>query len=91
MAASKSYAVSLSTAAALATNESRFPMQVRICPAAKIYVGGANVSTSNGLPVAANAILEWTLSDQEVLYGIADTGTVDVRVLLASGADRVGV
>ena len=84
-------AVSLSTVALLVENESNDRVDCVITPAAKIYVGGAGVTTVLGTPVLTNVPFHWTLAPKESLYGIADTGTVDVRVLVAAGADLTGV
>lgn len=51
---------------------------------ATVYVGGSDVTTSNGVPVAASS---WgpsiDLDGAEGVYGIVASGTVDVRVLEA--------
>lgn len=48
---------------------------------ATVYVGGSDVTTANGLPVAASA---WgpgvDLDPGEAWYGIVASGTVEVRV-----------
>jgi hypothetical protein len=46
---------------------------------ATIYVGGANVTTSNGLPVAPGASLG--VGARAEVYGIVASGTVEARVL----------
>lgn len=49
--------------------------------AATVYVGGADVTTSNGYPLAAGAQLTADLTEGDALYGRVATGTVEVRVL----------
>lgn len=50
--------------------------------AVTVYVGGSNVSTTNGAPVAANS---WSpgidLSSGDNVYAIVAAGTAEVRVL----------
>lgn len=53
--------------------------------ASTLYLGGSNVTTSTGVPVAANS---WGpalggILTEDALYGIVTSGTVDVRVLEA--------
>jgi hypothetical protein len=52
--------------------------------ASTVYVGGSDVTTSNGVPVAAGS---WgpsiSLDGPERVYGIVASGTVEVRVLEA--------
>jgi len=50
--------------------------------ASTIYVGGSDVTTSNGVPIAAGASLAVNELDvAERLYGIVASGTVEARVL----------
>ena len=44
-----------------------------------IYVGGADVTTANGMPVLNGEVLTWSLEPGDDLYAIA-AGTVAVRV-----------
>lgn len=52
--------------------------------AVTVYMGGSNVTTANGVPVAANS---WApgvdLSGADAVYGIVASGTAEVRVLEA--------
>jgi hypothetical protein len=50
--------------------------------AATVYIGGADVTTANGYPVAATSYgpgFDFSISDQ--LYGIVAAATSEVRVL----------
>ena len=49
--------------------------------AAIVYLGGSDVTTSNGVPLAAGASVPVGLNGGEVLYGRVASGTVEVRVL----------
>lgn len=82
-----SAAVSVATTAtALHAAESagsdRVPLVVANVGAATIYVGGSDVTTSNGVPIAAGASLTVNeLAPGEVLFGIVAASTVEARVL----------
>lgn len=58
-------------------------IEVQNVGASTVYVGGSDVTTSNGFPVAAGAA--WyppqPLAAGERVYGIVASGTVEVRVL----------
>ena len=45
-----------------------------------VYVGGNDVTTSSGWPVAAGAAVTFDIG-RAALYGIVATGTCDVRVM----------
>jgi len=49
-----------------------------------VFVGGANVSTSNGLKLDANAVVEIYLDGAETLYAIVNTGSHSLAVLSPS-------
>ena len=46
-----------------------------------IYVGGADVSTANGIPVTALATLALDLISGEKVYAVAASGTPSIRIL----------
>jgi hypothetical protein len=48
---------------------------------ATIYVGGSDVTTSNGIPIEVGSSLGMDVTVTETLYGIAASGTHNVRVL----------
>lgn len=51
-----------------------------------VYVGGADVTTANGIPVASGSTLELgKLDGAERPYGIVASGTQAVRVLTTGG------
>jgi hypothetical protein len=52
---------------------------------ATVYVGGADVTTANGFPLAAGASVSVDLNSGDLLYGIVAASTQAVNVL------RVGV
>lgn len=58
-------------------------IEVQNVGASTVYVGGSDVTTANGYPVAAGA--SWyppqPLAAGERVYGIVASGTVEVRVL----------
>jgi hypothetical protein len=47
-----------------------------------IFIGAANVTTSNGYKLNSGASLTLMVGDHEALYAICATGTVDVSVLV---------
>ncbi len=51
--------------------------------AAPIFVGGASVTPSNGIPVAAGVVYTWptTLIQGEQLYAIANTATTTITLV----------
>ena len=46
-----------------------------------IYIGGSNVTTSNGYKLDNGDKLSLIIGDREALYGIASSGTHNVGVL----------
>lgn len=48
---------------------------------ASVYLGGPDVDTTDGFPLAASAVQEVLVDSGEILYGIMATGTQDVNVL----------
>lgn len=48
-----------------------------------VYLGGADVSTSNGIQLKAEAALSLDLLAGETLYGITGGATQEVRYLLS--------
>ncbi len=49
--------------------------------ASTVYIGGASVTSSNGLPLVEGASISFDLSDSAAIYGRMASGTCDVRVL----------
>jgi hypothetical protein len=47
-----------------------------------IFIGAANVTTSNGYKLNSGASLTLMVGDHEALYAICASGTVDVSVLV---------
>lgn len=74
------------TAAALYTFESdQVRLLVQNTSAGAVFLGGADVTTANGLEVVEDGIVEVFGRSGEVLYGRVASSTSDVRVL-AQGA-----
>ena len=48
---------------------------------ATVYIGGADVTSSNGWPMTADDPLEIDLQPNEPLYAVAASGTVTVYVM----------
>ena len=46
-----------------------------------VYLGGSDVSTSNGFPIRQNEAIDIDLHWDSLIYAIASTGTQTVRVL----------
>jgi len=84
-------AVSVTAVTLIAKNESDDEVRATVSPIAKIFIGGTGVTKALGIPLVAGAVFQYVLAPKESLYAIADTGTVDVRVLVAPGADLTGV
>ena len=51
-----------------------------------IYLGGSDVSTTNGLKLDANAVIEIFLDGAETLYAIVNTGSHTLNVLAPNQA-----
>jgi hypothetical protein len=51
-----------------------------------IYLGGTDVSTSNGLKLDANAVIEIFLDGAETLYAIVNTGSHTLNILAPNQA-----
>lgn len=47
-----------------------------------IFIGGANVTTSNGYKLNSGNSMSLMVGDHEALYAIVASGTVDVSVLV---------
>lgn len=81
----KSAAVSVTTSPTLLVekDETNRYVYLHVVGNAIVYLGGSNVSTSNGLNTEKHTTpLEIFLPINERLYGIVETGTEDVRVLI---------
>jgi hypothetical protein len=50
-----------------------------------IHVGGSAVTTTTGLVTKKDQISTYLLPPKNALYGITNTGTVTIRVLLPEG------
>jgi hypothetical protein len=79
-----SYAVSVGTTPtdltqASITGASYHRMLVYNAGSATVYIGGPSVTTSNGLPLAPGASIG--VGARSELYGVAASGTHEVRVL----------
>jgi hypothetical protein len=63
--------------------------QNRVCylhaSSGSVYLGGSAVTASTGLHLSNNQTITITLPLGEALYGIASSGTTDVRVLSPDG------
>ncbi len=46
-----------------------------------VYLGGQNVTTSNGIPLTAGQTFAADLAPNDALYGITATGTQDCRII----------
>lgn len=57
---------------------------VNTSPSTSIYIGGSDVSTSNGVELAPDASLSVDLANNEIVYGIVASGTVECRVLTST-------
>jgi hypothetical protein len=81
----KSAAVSVTTSPTLLVekDETNRYVYLHVVGNATVFIGGSDVSTSNGLNTEKHTTpLEIFLPINERLYGIVDTGTEDVRVLI---------
>jgi hypothetical protein len=81
----KSAAVSVTTSPTLLVekDETNRYVYLHVVGNATVFLGGSNVSTSNGLNTEKHTNpLEIFLPINERLYGIVETGTEDVRVLI---------
>lgn len=72
------------TALLSATEQSQAGLRgVILQPAADFYIGDANVTTANGILVAAGQTLD-LMHFTGPIYGICASGTVSVRVLMGA-------
>jgi hypothetical protein len=81
----KSASVTVTTSPTLivAKDETNRYVYLHVVGNAIVYLGGSNVSTSNGLNTEKHTTpLEIFLPINEQLYGIVDSSTEDVRVLI---------
>ena len=60
-------------------------IEVANVSAVTVYYGGPDVTTANGVPIAAGSARAFDLLVNERLHGIVATGTAEVRV------GRIGV
>lgn len=84
----RSTAVTVSTVATLITSENGAatkdaPVGVYLANVGSTtcYIGGDDVTTSNGYPVAGTSTATFYLFPKDDLYGISGSGTIAVRVL----------
>ena len=49
--------------------------------ASTVYLGDANVTSSNGMPLEPGDVLSFDLKQEVILYGRTASGTSDVRSL----------
>ena len=61
---------------------------INVAGANAVYLGGAvSAGTTNGVPFAASGtIWQFRLGPSEAIYGVAASGTADVRVLRITGS-----
>lgn len=80
----KSSQISVGTTATKLVDDDQFPEEVHIHIASgTLYLGGADVTTSNGFKLDANT--ECVLSNHENgIYAVAPSGTTTVYVLVIS-------
>jgi len=84
----RSTAVSVSTVATLITSEggaatAQSPVGVYLANvgSSTVYIGGDDVTTSNGYPVAGTSTATFYMFPKDDLYGISASGSINVRVL----------
>ena len=64
------------------TFEGGFQSTVTVYPAAQtVYVGGSDVTTANGMPIAAGAYASFDLGPDDQLWGVVAATTDATRVL----------
>jgi len=72
----------LTTTASIIVAANRADQIIQLHSKGAFFIGGADVTASNGFVVDNNDKLTIQLSDNEALYGITSTGTSDVSVLV---------
>lgn len=87
MAEGTSAAVSATdTKSTLVENDSHIQRPFSIVPTnGTIYIGGAGLTVSTGIPVKQDVYVDGILDPHEVLSVITATGTVDVRTFVGVG------
>jgi hypothetical protein len=82
----KSTSVTVTTSASLLVDADN---QNRICyfhsTSGSTYLGGSTVTSSTGLHLPNNQTITITIPLGEKLYGVAASGTTDVRILTPDG------
>lgn len=63
----------------VAENTGRITVRIANTGNATVYLGGSDVTTANGFPLATNTSIE--LATTAAIYGIVATGTINVRFL----------
>lgn len=79
-----STAVSVATTATVLVSSAGQGVAVYNNGASTVYLGGSDVTTAIGYPLAAGAHVGIDLERGESLYGIVASGTVECRVLKAN-------
>lgn len=74
-------AVALVSDAGYGSGSYPYPVLVYNAGTVTVYFGGTDVTTSNGIPVAANASLQLELITNDALYAISGSAGQDVRIL----------
>ena len=72
----------LTTTRSIIVDANRADQIVQIHGKGAFFLGGADLTTTNGFIVDNGDKLSIQLSDNEALYGITSTGTSDVSVLV---------
>lgn len=80
---SAAYTVTTTAAAIVSAEPNTRVALIHVLGAGTVYVGGSDVTASNGLLTEKNAIpLQVTIYPNEPLYAVTASGTETVRVLV---------
>lgn len=82
---SQSYSISTTRVKIVSADNINRQIYIHAIGAGVVYIGGADVTSSNGMLTEKNAVpFEMFLPANEELYAITATGTEEVRVLTPS-------
>jgi hypothetical protein len=81
---SQAFSVGTSVAVLIAADNQNRTCYVH-ASSGSVYLGGSAVTASTGMHLPSNQTITITLPVGEALYGIASSGTTDVRVLSPDG------
>lgn len=82
---SNQYSITTTRSKVVAAAPIQRTIYLHVLSAGTVYIGGADVTTANGMLTEKNAVpFEMILPAQNELWAIVDSGTEDLRILRTS-------